>query len=178
MSAYSLVPQSSQLAVKPSTSPQAVALLEVGQAFNGEFAFLGCAPMPTMPVRVGDWLIAPAQQDSSPIPARTLKRVQAIYEAGLRPQGFVLVHESPPLLTAPHRPESMPTTKTWQVPQLSPQVKSVLLTTAKALGGLALLSALFPLGMLLVMGAAVTAVDPILIAVTDDNEWIEIDRWT
>ena len=40
----------------------------------------------------------PAQLDSTHIPARALERVQAIYAVGLRPQGFVVVHEAPPLL--------------------------------------------------------------------------------
>jgi hypothetical protein len=152
-------------------------LLTVGQEFGWEFMVLGQAPMPTQPVRLGEWLIVPAELDSSPIPERALKRVQAIYAAGLRPKGFVLVHEAPLQLAAPAR---KPFDVSEFVERISPAVVDML---GKAVGAAALLAlygvlaAAFivcPWPFLLI---GLVMVDPILIAVTEDGDWIEIDRW-
>ncbi len=154
-------------------SPEAGQLLALGQARHWDCEVLGRAPCPTWPVRVEGWLIAPVQQDSSRIPARTLERVQAIYAVGLRPKAFVLVHEAPMQLAAPARPDS----GIKMSPHISPELKLLL----KALGGLTLgaaalaATAIMAVPLALVLGLAM--VDPILVAITEDDYWIEIDRW-
>ena len=72
---------------------------------------------------------------------------------GVRPLHWVLVHEAPMLLCAP-KPERKP----------------------RALPYLALLGGL---GVWLASTVITTAaiVDPILIAITPDLDWVEIDRW-
>jgi len=123
------------------------------------------------PVRLGDWLLIPAQYDSSKIPERAMTRIQAIFAAGIRPQGFVLVHEAPKLLKAPVTPKQQPKAPavTTSSPHSTPGFASTLAT-----GFAAMASMVFP--MLFFVVAAVLA-DPILVAVTEDGYWIEIDRW-
>jgi len=147
-----------------TTCIQTQRFLSLGERLGWDTQILGEAPMLTQSVRVNNWLLVPAHMDSSRIPSRTLRRIQTIFSEGLRPQGFVVVHEAPMQLTAPIPvlPERKPLE--WQ------QVGNVAAIIAKGLGLLVLGSLLLPLGLLVVL-------DPILVAVTQDNYWIEIDRW-
>lgn len=124
-------------------------LLDIGECFNWDFVCLGCAPIPSQPVRAGEWLIVPASQDTSPIPKQTMGRIQTIYREGIRPLSWVVVHEAPAQLCPPQENKR-----------------------AHILPYLALLGVL---GFWLASTLAV--VDPILIAITPDLDWIEIDRW-
>lgn len=157
-------------------SPETLRILALGRQRGWNSAILGRAPLPDKPVRLGDWLIVPAHQDTSPVPSRALERVQTVFAAGLRPKGFVVVHEAPLLLPAPEDVE----TETIRVPSDSP-VNKRLIAVAGALGVLSMaLTALTVASLLaaptaLVVGAVM--LDPILVAVTEDDYWIEIDRW-
>jgi len=169
-------------------SPDTRGVLQVGQQHGWPFIVLGQAPFPKESVRLGDWLVVPAHEDSSSIPSRTYERVQAIFEAGLRPKGFVMVHEAPNLL----QPTRQVNSDEIRMSSLHPKHKAILKIagyTLATLGvmlavitGLAILAfaAIFIAGALLVpaaLVATIAVVDPILIAVTDDEYWIEIDRW-
>lgn len=164
-------------AVPALVNSDAQQVLAVGDDYGWPFVVLGQAPFPTEPVRLGDWLIVPAEMDSSPIPERAVKRVQAIYAAGLRPKGFVLVHEAPLQLAAP---KPKPFNVAEFVERVSPKVLDVLgkvvgTTAVVALyGALAAAFVVCPWPFLLI---GMVLVDPILIAVTEDGYWIEIDRW-
>ncbi|MGD8457024.1 MAG: hypothetical protein PVF83_11605 [Anaerolineales bacterium] len=155
-------------------NPETNGLITLGGRRGWDFAVLGRAPMPKKPVRLGDWLIVPAHQDSSEIPKRAMERVQTIFAEGLRPKGFVLVHEAPMLLPAPEEDEPQiaptPFSPTPTKPFI-PGLASVLVVGVAALAAIA--SVILPAALL--VGAAL--VDPILIAVTEDDVWIEIDRW-
>ena len=172
----------------PRMSRQVRELETLSRREGWNHAVLGQAPLPTRPVRLGDWLMVPVEQDSSPVPARALRRVQSIFEAGIRPEGFVLVHEAPKLLAGP--PEKEP--ESLQMGALPDGLRSKLKAIGMGLGavGLALVAipglvalavvALSLAGLViapvaLVVGAVV--VDPILIAVTEDGYWVEVDRW-
>lgn len=128
-------------------------LLGIGYRNNWDFVCLGQAPVPTQPVRVGEWLIVSALIDTSPIPVQTMQRIQTIYREGLRPQSWVLVHEAPYQLCPPKQDKPR---HVWPY--------------------LALLGAL---GIWLASTVLATAVvvDPILIAITPELDWVEIDRW-
>ena len=133
---------------------QASQLLDLGRRQNWLFAYLGKAPMLTRPKRVGNWLLVPAQLDSSPLPESAWQRIQTIYAEGIQPAGWVVIHEAPLLLPAPDdKPKNVPP----------------LYGRLAVLGGLASL-----LGYLIWMGVLI---DPILVAVTPAGDWIEIDRW-
>ena len=155
-------------------------LVALGHTHQWNVVVLGQAPLPSAPLRLGDWLVVPASQDSSHIPTRALERVQAIYGAGLRPRGFVLVHEAPALLAAPaHERTQKPPLK---MPTVPPELTAFLPVAARALGiavlSLAAISAAAVMAVAAALVVGVAMVDPILIAVTEDGYWIEIDRWT
>lgn len=146
---------------------QARDFLALGDFMGWRTHIIGQAPMLTEPVRLQDWLLVPAQLDTTPIPARTLRRIHTIYSQGLHPQGFVMVHEAPMQLTdpSPNAREKGPVQ--WEA------VGQVVGGVARVLGMLMLGGMLLPVGLL----AGLIMLDPILIAVTQDNYWIEIDRW-
>ena len=169
-------------------SPETRQLVELGRQKGWDSNVLGRASLPSAPVRLGDWLIVPAHLDSSPIPERALQRVQSVFEAGLRPKGFVLVHEAPKLLPGPTQDQN----DTLRIYALPDNIANVLKVVGSALGILALflvgaaglmilalaaatLATILVLPAILAVGAAL--VDPILVAVTEDGYWIEIDRW-
>ncbi|MCH7662274.1 MAG: hypothetical protein IH859_00180 [Chloroflexi bacterium] len=168
----------------PIASP-ARQLLTFGRGQGWNPKVLGKAPLPISPVRMHDWLIIPAQQDTSPIPGRAMARIQSIYAAGLRPAGFVLVHEAPKLLPAGTRDVAA---ENLRLGRLSPQFTAWIKNVLKAMAGifgvlavatgtliLAILAAALILPAILLVG--VLAIDPILVAVSEDGYWIEIDRW-
>jgi hypothetical protein len=161
-------------AVTPVAEQESQQIMAVGERKGWDFWVLGQAPLPSQPVRAGDWLIVPVEQDSSQIPVRALERVQAIYAAGVRPKGFVVVHEAPLQLTAPSRDDF----ETFQMPYLSPELKSALTIAVGGLAvGLAALAAVAVVAVPLTLIAGLALVDPILVAVTEDGYWVEIDRW-
>jgi hypothetical protein len=179
-----------QQAVRPAAlgSLEVRGLMDLSDQHGWDFAVLGQAPLPTEPVRLGDWLLIPAQEDTSSIPERTLARIQAIFAAGLRPKGFVVVHEAPKLLADPSVVEGEAVEISPVPPrvQLALQKAEEMATSAAkclavvagaatvALGAMAAAAALL-LPMLLLAAAA--GLDPILVAVTEDDVWVEIDRW-
>jgi hypothetical protein len=151
------------------------ALVSLAEQRRWPFQVLGQAPMPEAPVRLGDWLLVPAQYDTSPIPERAMDRIQAIFTAGIRPQGFVLVHEAPKLLQAPVEPKVRPQVQPAPAP-VTPRSPDRGGDFAGALeaGLTALGSLLFFLPYLFV---AAVVVDPILCVVSQEGYWIEVDRW-
>ena len=158
----------------PMLSSESQGLLTLGRQQNWDFNILGQAPLPRQPIHLRDWLIVPAHQDSSHIPARALERIQAIFAMGLRPKGFVIVHEAPKLLPAPEVIEPEPVAVPTNSPGINPWIKGLLGTIAVTIPiAAAVASMIVP--ATLVVGAVL--VDPILVAVTEDDTWIEIDRW-
>ena len=155
----------------PHPSREAGQLIALGRAHYWPFYIIGRAPMIQEPVRLGDWLLIPAQQDTTVIPPRAMKRIRAIFEAGITPQGFVVVHEAPKLLKAPIAPRIEPKTLPTTIP--SPQ-GSVDFAAALETGLSALASLLVPMLYLFVAAALV---DPILTCITSDQYWVSIDQW-
>lgn len=166
--------------LKPTASPRVEELMTLGRGEAWDFALLGQAPMPTQPVRVKDWLIVPAEQDSSEIPVQALARVSAIFAAGIRPKGFILVHEAPMFLPAPQEEQEQFLEAQWMLdPESTQKVIEKLsfgvTTLAKVMAGAVTLATTVILPAIFLTGAAL--LDPILIAVTEDDYWVEIDRW-
>jgi len=149
------------------TQSQAQQFLSLGDQLGWHTEVLGKAPMLVEPVRLQDWLLVPAHEDTTELPRRTIKRIQTIYMQGLRPQGFVVVHEAPMQLAAPEPATQKNRTLEWE------GGGKVIGAIFKILGVVALGGMLLPLGLL----AGLVMLDPILVAVTQDGYWIEIDRW-
>jgi len=150
-------------------------VLALGEQRRWPFRVLGTAPLPEEPVQLGGWLLVPAQQDSTPLPARTMTRIQAIFAAGIQPMGFVVVHEAPKLLKAP-------------LESLEPRVSQAPTVTGTTLLPGSTSDALAAVGtamstmasIILPMFAFVAAamLDPLICAVlAPDSAWVEVDRW-
>ena len=149
-------------------------LMGLGEQHRWRFHVLGSAPLPEEPIRLGDWLIVPAEDDPTPIPARTMARIQAIFAAGIQPKGFVVVHEAPKLLKArvdPGEP-NVPRARAEAHMALTPGLTSDALAAFGAAMS-AMASVILP--MFVFLAAAV--VDPILVLVTQEDLWVEVDRW-
>jgi hypothetical protein len=153
-------------------------LLAVAKRHNWQFRVMGTAPAPTKPVFYKDWWLIPVTDDNSHIPARALERVQAIYEAGIRPKAFVIAHEARPLLVAPAGAPQMSRLEFW-----SKQMVDHSAAAAKVAGQVLVvvtpvLLAILGIGFMAALGlAAAILTDPCLIAVTDNDVWIQVDAW-
>jgi hypothetical protein len=158
-------------------------LLEFCRSQGWDSKILGNAPLPDQPYRLGTWLIIPSHLDTNPIPERAMERIQTLFEKGHRPKGFFIIHEAPKELTPNIQNLEIPKTEKFS-PEIKAKLKSTLSVTGKTLGGAAVLAGSLTLGLIailvalpvLVLGAAIV-IDPILVAVTEDNTWVEIDRW-
>ena len=151
-------------------------LLTLGREEGWPFRILGQAPMLTEPVRFQDWLLVPVLEDSTTLPDSTMDRLYAIYASGIRPQGFVMVHEAPKQLKAPIVHEKPKTDKhQWA------KIGGAALGLSAITGSLVVAVSIAIIGGLLILPvglfAAIVLVDPILVAVMPDNTWVEIDRW-
>ena len=186
---YSLIESFFELAY-----PETRRLMTVGRQHGWDVRVLGQAPMPTQPIWLPEHVIVPAHQDTSDIPDHAMEKLNIIFAEGLRPKGFVVVHETPKLLPAPEQPgqEEAEEPDPAQLPSFPLEgVKTGLKVVAVGLVAVALLAtvvvavalvvaAVIAIAAALVIpAAAVTAiaVDPILIAITEDDYWIEVDRW-
>src|SRR5450759_5059842 len=156
-------------------------ILSLGRRNGWGFTMLGKADLPGQSIHLEKWLIVPAHEDRTPVPMRTLERIRAVYAAGLRPKGFVVVHEAPRYLPAP-RQEAPQNLNSFQAgtgdrfsqasdktekksdPSGSSSFSSLAVGLGTVLNAMAML--IFP-AMLL----GLAALDPIVIAVMDDGCW-------
>ena len=175
-----------RIAVPPS--PEASELVDLGVRRSWSFRPIGQAPLLERPHYLDGWWFLPVQEDTSALPARTLKRVGAIYEAGLRPRGFIVAHESPPMLMNVEATARSERGRHFDLDEMATRVQQGF---AHAFSRESLLGRAAPLvlsgvlfilkGAVVVLGVcgvlAVVALDPVLIAVTEDGYWVEIDRW-
>ena len=163
---------------------KATNLVAFGRSVGWAFPVLGHAPIPTIPIYINNWLIVPAHLDNTPLPYRAQDRMNTILSAGFRPKDWLIIHEAPPLLTAPKTVQKQQSTMDWITPQTKKKSKKILKTTGSALGAVALATGTAAIAVaavaliipaFLIAGALV--VDPILVAVSEDGFWVEIDRW-
>ena len=147
----------------------------LGEREGWHFSLLGQAQLPEESVHLENWLIVPAGQDSSEIPLRTYQRIQTLFANGIRPQGFVVVHEAPKLLGQPKKePDPLSRQKASPFQQNADPVLSTAQALLSAVTKAVVGSLPFLFGTI-AMGIAM--LDPIVVAVMADGSWIEIDRW-
>lgn len=168
-------------ALQPRSVPvlaQEKQILTLGRMQHWDFRVLGVAPVPTTAIYHNDWWLVPLHEDTSVIPARALERVQALYAAGIRPKAFVIAHEAPKQIAPPRETLIVSPFAYW-----SKRVGEGIIQTAKVAG--TVVSVVAPV-VLAVLGAGLFAsfalagalvADPCLIAITDDDVWIQIDYW-
>ncbi|BBB48043.1 hypothetical protein [Pelolinea submarina] len=155
--------------------PPAQQILSLGRHNGWGFHILGYADLPEKPVRLEKWLIVPAHEDNSPIPGRTLERIQTIFAAGLRPRGFVVVHEAPMSLPAPQQAQQ---SFGWSAPAApQPNAPSGLSSLTSLAEGLAAMLGVITTTIFPMLFLGLLALDPIVVAVMEDGCWVEIDRW-
>jgi hypothetical protein len=170
-----LMIQSRHTGLLTQIGPETRQILNLAEQKGWDFNLLGQAQLPKEVIQLDQWLIAPASQDSSEIPVRTYKRIQALFANGIRPKGFVIVHEAPRLLNAPKvvaqhaAPEVFPPEVEKPKTATSPTDAITSLLSSALFGTfITMIGALF-------MGIAL--IDPIVVAVMEDGCWVEIDRW-
>jgi hypothetical protein len=163
--------------------PETRRILDLAEQKGWDFNLLGQAPLPKEVIQLDQWLIAPANQDSSEMPVRTYKRIQVLFANGIRPKGFVVVHEAPRLLAAPKAvsqhivPQVFPPASKKPKTGISPTVVVGTIVSSAVLGtilvavGTAVVTAVGALFL------GVALIDPIVVAVMEDGSWVEIDRW-
>lgn len=153
-------------------------ILEVGKFNHWDFRVLGVAPVPATAIYAKEWWLVPLNEDTSTIPARALERVQALYEAGVHPKAFVIAHEAPKQIAPPQDTPIISPFHYW-----SKRAAETTVGVLKAAGTVVAVVApilLTVLGTTLLVSvtlAGALVADPCLIAVTDDDVWIQIDYW-
>lgn len=162
---------------RPIGKPE-LKLMEVGQVHHWPFRVVGMAPVPTEPVFVNGWWLVPVTQDECHIPARALGRVRAIYEAGIRPKAFVIAHEAPKLLNAPVGAPEVSRFE-FYAGQLAQHSAAAARVAGKVLITLVpIVMAGVGLTVMMAVGlAGAVLTDPCLLAVTEDDVWVQIDYW-
>jgi len=189
----------SRLALQPAQHSGApmVAIRPHARQIDFPVRVLGQSDAAIVPQRVGNWWMEPLSKETE-LPPRARQRLQSFLTTGVTPKAIVVFHEIP---TAPHEPsrsariatrlhrfanqELPPIVQGVQerVQQTAPVVGRGVLRVASAalpvigIAGVVLVGAmgLLAASALSVLAAAVT--DPCLVVVTEDGQWIEIDRW-
>lgn len=145
---------------------------------------------PVVPQRVGNWWLEPLRSDM-PLPSRARTRLEALMAAGVKPKAIVVFHEIPPTTTSQSHTGRLTAQFQRFANQELPVVVDRVTAAAKrhgptvgrfALGVGAVTvagAALAGASALLLAGsvAAAAIADPCLVVVTEDGDWIEVDRW-
>lgn len=159
-------------------------LVAFGRSQGWDVPVLGHAPLPSTHVLINGWMIVPAHLDNTLLPTRAQNRMDAIFAAGIRPKGWLVVHEAPKQLPAHIEERNVPTPNTRLSPKTWQQARLALKTVGAVLGGLAVATGTIALAVAamvaflpVVLIAGAILIDPILVAVTEDGYWVEIDRW-
>ena len=155
--------------------PETRQILDLAEQKGWDFNLLGQAQLPKEVIQLDKWLIAPACQDSSEIPARTYKRIQTLFANGIRPKGFVVVHEAPRLLNAPKVVPQHATPEVFPPEIEKPKTGTNPTDAIASILSSALLGTILTAVGTLFLGIAL--IDPIVVAVMEDGCWVEIDRW-
>jgi hypothetical protein len=157
---------------------QEQALLRLARENQWPFRVVGVAPVPETPVFHNRWWLVPVSLETNPIPARALERVQAIYEAGIRPKAWVIAHEAPAQLPAPKNVPQMSSLDFWTKTMVQHSASVVKVAGTILVAVTPVLLSILGAGLLLsvgLLGALVT--DPCLIAITEDDVWVQVDFW-
>jgi hypothetical protein len=163
-----------------TASRQTREILQVARTHYWAPRVLGVAPVPVAPVFHDNCWLVPLADDHSVIPSRALRRVQTIYEAGIRPKAFIVAHEAPPhLLAAKAAPKETPVGH--RAEARPSEWAAIGGMVARVVGGVGLallaVSLAGPALMLFGLIGMAALIDPALICVTEDDVWIVVDAW-
>ena len=149
--------------------------------------------MPRTPMFVQNWWVIPLELDKSPLPQHAWERIKIIRQSGVKVQGFIVIHDPRMALPAPSNTQNdltarfSQTVKSMPWKRMATMIASLVgaaLALVVVIGAVvaiaaavltALMIALVPLAIASVAG--LMAIDPFLVAVTEDGSWIVIDQW-
>lgn len=169
-------------------TPQAKQALDVARKNHKRFRVLEKTGEISSPVRIGNWVYAPAT--ASIIPADAKNNIDLILKSGLNPTQIIVGHElvevpqlPGPIVTKP-APLTIPKIKEIQITvpnikeiKISPEVEKALITTGKIAIEVAKVAAVGTGLMLYGLAMALATVDPCVIVVMEDGAWVEVVSW-
>lgn len=163
-------------------SPQAKHALDEARKNHLRFRVLEKTGEISSPVRIGNWVYAPAT--ASIIPADAKKRIELILKSGLNPTQIIVGHElvevpqlPGPVVTKP-APLSIPSIKEIKIsPKTEEAIIQALVTTGKVAVEVAKIAAVGTGMMLYGLAVALASVDPSVIVVLEDGTWVEVLSW-
>jgi hypothetical protein len=168
--------------------------------FKLELMGRSVATVPDEPLVLGNWEIRPVRttQALSELPTRARRRVSQMAEAGIQVADLLIYHEvkEPSRLSTltasastqlrivgPHLSNAKSKLAIWasqDAPVLADQAQQLIRqhgpTLLKGLAVLATVVLTIAMYSALAIASAIAS-DPVLVMVTDDDYWIEIDRW-
>lgn len=155
-------------------------LMHLAASQRWPFRLMGVAPVPATAVYYNGLWLVPQTQDHTALPPFALERMRAIERTGIKPKAYVVVHEAPKQLAPPANVRIISPQEYW-----TDQAARYSLAAAKVSGTMiaAAVTVLAPIVLttlgIMVLGSLslLAGVDPILVAVTDQDVWIEIARW-
>jgi hypothetical protein len=163
-------------------TPKAKQALDVARKNHLRFRVLEKSGEISSPVRIGNWVYAPA--DPSIIPGVAKNSIELIIKSGLNPTQVIEGHElveAPRLLgpvVARPAPLAVPNIKNIKI---SPEMEKALITTGKVALEVAKVAAvgtaLVACGVGMMMVMALSAADPSVIVVLEDGSWVEVLNW-
>ncbi len=141
-------------------SEQARAAMKVAEDRHWRFQFLGYGAVPEEPFYYREWWYMPATE----IPEDGQRRINALKKAGVPISGLVIAHETPKMLMAPQETTvPAPVQAASSIPTFD--------------GSSMLEGVLFALGLVCSAAFQALLVDPALIIVLPDGEWISVLTW-
>lgn len=165
-------------------TPQAKQALDVARENRMRFRVLEKTGELNSPVRISNWVYAPA--NAAIIPADARKRIELILKSGLNPTQIIVGHElvevpqlPSPMITKP-APLTVPKININEIkisPETEQAIKQALLTTGKVAIEVAKIAAVGTGVMLYGMAMALASVDPSVIVVLEDGSWLEVLSW-
>ena len=149
-------------------------LIELGKSLNWKVHVLGKAPVPVEPIPHGDWLLVPYDLDVNQKPESVSRKIKAISDAGLKPRAYVILHEIP-------KDKSKLMGEASQVASPVPQIKEIPNPHIPQPQEAPKRRSRNPFGSILswipIFFLALFLIDPILVAITEDYTWVELERW-
>jgi hypothetical protein len=169
---------------RAAMSQPAQALLDLGNKRGWQVNYLGQAPIPLQAVIDEPWLILPEHLDPKPLPNFAAQRKMAVQAAGIPVQGYVIIHEMTSNQSETKATASARSTVAGNrhsergFRETASPGLGLPLTTAVGKGLLAVGSLVLAASLVMpLLVAALAKVDPILVCVTEQDEWLELIRW-
>jgi hypothetical protein len=191
---FSITERMTAMKLLGRNNPELKQVVELAEKKHWGIRVLGEGSIPETPIFREGWWYEPLSEECVIHPL-AVQRVQEIYQAGIRPKGFIVAHQTLPILGGP-KPKVNVTVVDDCWPKFDPQPKVEIrkgkvqtkvqteclpdLMPALQVIGQVVGVALQVLGVVLmvIVGALSTiSLDPALIMVLEDGTQVEVARW-